>query len=55
MINMDKDLDPKLQLFNLITNNFDEVLENYNLFKHLEFKQGMKIRNYKVHLLNENI
>ena len=52
---MDKDLDPKLQLFNLITNNFDEVLENYNLVKHLEFKQGMKINKYIIHLFNETI
>ena len=52
---MDKDLDPKLQLFNLITNHFNEVLENYNLIRHIEFKQDMKIGKYTINLINDNI
>ncbi len=45
--------EPKLQIFNIITKSFDDVIENYNLVKEMSIETGEEIKGYTLVVFNK--
>ena len=52
VVNMIAD-EPKLQIFNIITKSFDDVIENYNLIKEMSIETGEEIKGYTLVVFNK--